>query len=82
MSAADTMACRELVELVTSYLDDALAPDERVRVERHLAACVGCETFIEQMRQTVAATASLGPEVIPPEGLERLLKVYREFRES
>lgn len=76
----DTLACLELVELVTEYLDDALPPVDRARFERHLMTCDGCTTYVEQIRQTIAATGSIGPEVIPPEGVERLLRVYREFR--
>jgi anti-sigma factor RsiW len=80
MDIDDPIACRELVELVTAYLDDAMQPAERARLEAHLADCDGCTTYIEQMRQTIAATAAAGPEVIPHEALERLLRVYREFR--
>ena len=36
------MTCRELTELVTDYLEDALAPGERVRFEEHLETCDGC----------------------------------------
>jgi anti-sigma factor RsiW len=76
----DPIVCKELVELVTAYLEDAMQPAERTRLEAHLAECDGCTTYVEQMRQTIAATAALGPELIPPEGLERLIRVYREFR--
>ena len=34
----DDLACIELVELVTAYLDDALAPAERARLEAHRAS--------------------------------------------
>jgi anti-sigma factor RsiW len=80
MTRSDEMACRELVEVVTAYLDDALEPDDRARLEHHLTACDGCHTYVEQMRQTILATAAIGPEVIPAEGLERLIRVYREYR--
>jgi len=80
MSASDTIDCIELVELVTDYLDDALASADRARLERHLGECDGCDTYVEQIRQTISATASMGPEVIPADGMERLLRVYREYR--
>jgi anti-sigma factor RsiW len=80
MDIDDDIACRELVELVTEYLEDAMQPAERARLEAHLADCDGCTTYVEQMRQTIAATAAVGPEIIPPEGLARLLRVYRGFR--
>ena len=39
---AQQLVCRELVELVTDYLDDALPPALRVAVDRHLDDCDGC----------------------------------------
>ena len=36
------LACREVVELVTAYLDDGLAPSDRERFEEHLVFCDGC----------------------------------------
>ena len=53
MSATAEMTCRELVELVTDYLDDALPPERRAPIEAHLALCDACATYLEQMRQTV-----------------------------
>jgi anti-sigma factor RsiW len=46
------LTCRELVELATDYLEGALPPDERARFEAHLERCLGCASFLEQMRQT------------------------------
>jgi anti-sigma factor RsiW len=47
------MVCRELVELVTEYLDDALPPDLRAAVVRHLDDCDGCTEYLRLMRRTV-----------------------------
>ncbi len=80
MSQPDPMACQELVELVTDYLDDAMTADDRGRLEWHLGVCDGCDAYIEQMRGSIEATAAEGPEAIPPEALERLLEVYRAYR--
>ena len=48
------MTCEELVELVTDYFEDALAPTERARFHAHVAECPGCELYVEQMRTTIA----------------------------
>jgi anti-sigma factor RsiW len=37
------MACRELVEIVTEYLEGVLDPATAAAVERHLAVCQHCE---------------------------------------
>ena len=48
------LACQEVVELVTAYLDDALEPADRERFEEHIVFCDGCDNYLEQMRTTVA----------------------------
>lgn len=75
----DEMACRELVALVTEYLEGALEEDERARLEAHLAGCDGCSTYLEQMRTTIRLTGMLTEDRIPAEGRERLLGVYRAW---
>jgi anti-sigma factor RsiW len=69
--------CRELVELVTDYLEDALPAPERARLEAHLAECEGCRRYVEQMRATVRLTA--GVEQAPP-GIDALRAAFRGYR--
>jgi anti-sigma factor RsiW len=76
------LACKEIVELVTAYLDDALAPADRERFEEHLVFCDGCDIYLEQMRQTIQATGRLTPERLPAELEERLLEAFRGWRAS
>ena len=71
------LACKEVVELVTSYLDDALSAVDRERFEEHLVFCDGCSTYLDQMRETIAATGRLEPAELPPELAERLLEAFR-----
>lgn len=53
MTGAEAMVCRELVELATDYLEGALSAERQVLLEEHLAACDGCSTYVEQLRETV-----------------------------
>ncbi len=76
------LACREIVELVTAYLDDALIPADRERFEEHLVFCDGCGRYLEQMRQTIAATGRLDAGELPAELEERLLEAFRGWRAS
>jgi predicted anti-sigma-YlaC factor YlaD len=82
MSAAEDMACRELVELITAYLEGAMAAAERVRLEAHLAGCEGCSSYVEQMRRTIELTGMLTEDRVPPEGRDALLGVFREWRST
>src|SRR5688572_11840565 len=49
------LACREVVELITSYLEGRLPPEDRRPFEAHLAVCPGCREYLAQMRATIAA---------------------------
>ena len=78
------IACQELVELVTEYLEGALPPDEVAAVEQHLAACDVCTRYLRQMRSTVAALGMV-PVGRVTEGLseatiDTLLAAFRHGR--
>ena len=72
--------CAEIVELVTEYLEDAMAVGDRERFERHLAFCTECDTYLAQMRDTIAVTGALRGDEIDPEALDRLMATFRDFR--
>jgi anti-sigma factor RsiW len=55
----DEMTCRELVEIVTEYLEEALSDRNRLRFEAHLADCPHCLLYLEQMRMTITALGRL-----------------------
>lgn len=76
----DTMACNELVELVTAYLDGVLDPETRSRFDMHLLECDGCENYLEQFRATVRTVGRIGDEQLDPAYRRRLLDVFRDFR--
>jgi anti-sigma factor RsiW len=77
----DEMACRELVEVVTDYLEGSLTRDDRRRLERHLEECPYCARYIEQMRQTIEALGELSAESIAPETRRELLEAFRGWRD-
>jgi anti-sigma factor RsiW len=74
------LTCREVVELVTDYLEGALSWRERRRVERHLAGCDGCTAYVEQMRTTLAALGTVPEESLDPAAREALLHAFRDWR--
>ncbi|WP_242338269.1 MULTISPECIES: anti-sigma factor [Anaeromyxobacter] len=74
------LTCRELVELVTEYLENALAPDERTRFELHLAVCPGCEAHVQTLRATLRAAGRLSEESLPEEARTRLLRAFRDWK--
>jgi len=76
------LSCRELVELVTDYLEGGLSRRERVRFESHLAGCEGCTAYIEQMRAGIAAAGTLTEEDLDPAARDALLAVFRDWRQN
>jgi anti-sigma factor RsiW len=78
-SQISEIACRELVELVTDYLEGRLPPDQRARFDAHLAECDGCTTYLEQMRQTIRALGRVPEESLSDEARDRLLEAFRDW---
>jgi hypothetical protein len=60
--SADELACKQLVELVADYLEDALSPEVRARFEEHLAGCDGCTTYLSQTQQIIAELRGLSTQ--------------------
>ncbi|HEX5250851.1 MAG TPA: zf-HC2 domain-containing protein [Gaiellales bacterium] len=73
------LACREVVELVTDYLEGALDDRDRERFTRHLGGCDGCAAYLEQMRVTLRVAGRLEPEAIDPVFRERLMQAFRDW---
>jgi anti-sigma factor RsiW len=76
----EEMTCRELVELVTDYLEGTLPGQDRMRLDAHLAECPYCEEYIAQMRRTVAALGRLPPDPVDPSREQELLEMFRGWR--
>lgn len=76
----EPMACQELVELVTEYLEGRLSPVDRERFDAHIAGCDACTAYLEQMRMTLDALGRIPEESISVEAREELLIAFREWR--
>jgi Tol biopolymer transport system component len=53
------------IELLSSYLDNAVSSAERVRVQQHLATCSTCQTDLATLQHTVALLRELPPVPLP-----------------
>ena len=76
----EQLSCRELVELVTDYVEGDLPAEEHERVEQHLETCQGCHTYVDQMRQTIELTGTLTVEDVSPEAELALLEAFRTWQ--
>ena len=76
----DEMTCKELVELVTEYLEGTLFTLDCARFEEHLAGCPGCRTYLQQMRHTIRVLGRLPEESLSPDSREELLRTFRTWK--
>jgi anti-sigma factor RsiW len=78
--AIEALSCRELVELVTEYLEGALSPEERSRFDAHVGRCDGCREYLDQIRETVEIAGRLTPEQLDPAAETALLNAFRDWK--
>jgi anti-sigma factor RsiW len=74
------MACKELVETITAYLDGTLSDHDRCRFDAHLAECPVCTEYLAQMRATIARLGTLDESTLSPGARKGLLAAFREWR--
>jgi anti-sigma factor RsiW len=73
------MRCQDFVELVTDYLEQALSGSDRLRFESHFDDCPYCDSYLDQMRQTIALTGHLSEETLSPEIKAEMLRRFRDW---
>jgi anti-sigma factor RsiW len=77
------LVCRQAVELLTDYLEEALAPRDRARLEAHLADCPHCSEYLAQLRATIASAGRVDLDEIDdldPVVLDELVALYHRWR--
>jgi predicted anti-sigma-YlaC factor YlaD len=78
----DYLTCRELVELVTEYLEGSLSPVDRARFEEHVLTCPPCRSHIEQMRTTLRLLGRVPEESLSPGAERSLLEAFRDWKRA
>lgn len=68
--------CRQMVELVTDYLEGSLSPRHRRRFESHLSGCDHCVEFLQQMRVTIALTGRITVDDLSPTQQSQLTAMF------
>lgn len=74
------LVCRQIVEMITDYLEGALSRSERRRFDAHLAGCEHCTEYLEQMRATIRLTGRLRTEDLTGAMREEFAALYRRLR--
>ena len=77
--AVEEITCRELVEIVTDYLEGRMPAERRLLFEEHVAFCSWCQTYLDQMRETIRLTGMLTEDDLSPATRDTLLEVFRNW---
>jgi anti-sigma factor RsiW len=76
------LACKELVEIITDYLQGTLPERERARFDAHLMTCAPCREYVAEMHTTLRLTGRLTVESISPSTRDQLLQAFRRMKAS
>ncbi len=74
------MNCRQVVELMTDYIEGALSVRDRARFEDHIAGCDGCRAYLAQLQTTRRVLGKLADEPVPASVERDLLEAFRSWR--
>jgi predicted MFS family arabinose efflux permease len=72
------LVCREVVDLLTDYLDDTLPAAWQEGIGQHLTDCDGCTRYGQQLRTVIEAVGRLTTDDLPP--LPRAMKTETTHR--
>ena len=78
----EELACQELVEIVSNYLEGALPEADRERFDAHLEICEGCRRYLDQMRTTIRVVGTLTEDDLDPDARDQLLQLFREWNRT
>lgn len=80
MSPDRELACDEVVELVTEFLEGAMPPEDRTSFEAHLRECDACELYLGQMRESIRICGEVPKESLTPEAKDAFLSALRGWK--
>jgi anti-sigma factor ChrR (cupin superfamily) len=78
----EDLPCRDFVELATEYLEGGLSSEQRLVVERHLAFCVPCIDYLDQIRAVIRTTGELREQDVPEPLMETLVDAFHALHDE
>ncbi len=78
----DELSCKEVVGLVTDYLEAALLPATRAQFEKHIADCPDCSAYFQQLQQTIGMLRALAEEPDFPESRQKLTHIFQAWKNA
>ena len=66
------MKCRDIIQELASYFDEALEPTLRVSIEEHLFKCKNCRIVVDTTKKTIDIFCNSEPAPLPEDTRLRL----------
>lgn len=76
------LACREVTELVTDYVEGRLSTWDRIRFRLHVSMCRHCREYVREMRTVTRLAGAAAAEPPSPEVEAALVERFRSFKRS
>ncbi|HUJ27326.1 MAG TPA: zf-HC2 domain-containing protein [Myxococcales bacterium] len=77
----EELTCRQVVEVITDYLERRMSLKDRTRFEQHVVTCVGCTSYLRQMKQAIAL-AGAAKDPVDAKAQDELLRLFRGWKEK
>lgn len=75
--------CREMTDLLSAFLDDALPPDQASAFQEHLDRCAACRAYLESFKGVGRlARAAMTEEGVPAEVKAMVGTLLEKFRKG
>jgi anti-sigma factor RsiW len=68
------LTCKEFLQELTDYLDDAADQELRRRLDQHVTECPNCFVILDTTKRTISVYKGMEPQVIPDDVHARLMK--------
>lgn len=77
------LSCKEIIELVTDYLEGRMRLADRMRFQMHIGMCKHCRAYLRQMKATVSVLGQLpDEEAMPDDVRDELRKRFADWNKG
>lgn len=76
------LSCKEVVELVSDYLEGVRPAADVARFEAHIVMCAGCAAYLDQMRAMIRLVGELPEDSVPGSTWDALLDAFRDWKRA
>ncbi|NTW17795.1 MAG: DUF2275 domain-containing protein, partial [Syntrophaceae bacterium] len=74
--------CKGVNNLLPAYLEEALSPEEKKRVEEHLASCSHCRQDVVDLKKALGLLQNIEEVEPPPFFEQRIMAAIREEKKQ